>query len=127
MTIYHWPYNLVIGDPPPPDIGTYHTQPIPQGWQCPVCKTVYAPSVFECRCDQRVPTPRIPTEDRIRASLDHIRCIIRDGGKPTWEHYNETRPAAALNSGTLRDHFRGRPWSTIIQIAIHGSKEADNE
>lgn len=22
----------------------------PQGWQCPVCKTVYAPTVTECKC-----------------------------------------------------------------------------
>lgn len=21
-----------------------------QGWQCPVCKTVYAPTVSECKC-----------------------------------------------------------------------------
>lgn len=40
------------GDPTPPDIGTGHYQPppIPQGWQCPLCKTVYAPSVTQCRC-----------------------------------------------------------------------------
>lgn len=45
----HIPY---AGDPPPPDIGTGHYQPppVPQGWQCPVCRTVYAPSVTQCWC-----------------------------------------------------------------------------
>lgn len=28
----------------------YGPPPVPQGWQCPVCKTVYAPSVLQCWC-----------------------------------------------------------------------------
>lgn len=53
---YPRPYYPLVGDPPPPDIGTYpgtvhYAPPVPQGWQCPVCKTVYAPSVTMCRCD----------------------------------------------------------------------------
>lgn len=50
---YDGRYVTTIGDPTPPDIGTGHYQPppIPQGWQCPLCRTVYAPSVTMCKCD----------------------------------------------------------------------------
>lgn len=34
---------------PLPDYN-YSAPYVPQGWQCPCCMTVYAPSVTECRC-----------------------------------------------------------------------------
>ncbi len=42
---WHTPYvNMEIEiDPPLPQ----------QGWQCPMCKTVYAPSVTECDCEKK--------------------------------------------------------------------------
>jgi hypothetical protein len=33
---------------------------IPQGWQCPVCKKVHAPTVLECDC-QRMYSAVAPT------------------------------------------------------------------
>ena len=49
---------------------------IPQGWQCPVCKTVYSPSTTMCLWCGRTTVTNVPTTE---TKIDYIyKTMIGD-------------------------------------------------
>ena len=67
---------------------------IQQGWQCPMCGTVYAPWVYKCGCKQVVSVPAQWPVDSTAGPLPKPIITIADSGTtaPTgnvvWTHAN---------------------------------------
>lgn len=53
---------------------------IPQGWQCPACKVIHAPSVTECAC--------VAVQPMIRPKPcgDHVHATTHGESVPEWQH-----------------------------------------
>lgn len=69
-------HRTTIGDPPPPDIGTgyYSPPPVAQGWQCPVCKTVWSPSQLTCPHSDEHAAAYL----KIQLELDALRRMVKE-------------------------------------------------
>jgi hypothetical protein len=68
-----WPYRPIFSGPPSPHVGYISFHPSPQAWQCPGCKTYYAPGVQSCTCSR---TSRSWSSAHPQ-SQQHVACDCR--------------------------------------------------
>lgn len=65
----------------------------PQGWQCPCCKTIYAPSVFSCAPCSMGHAPRLqPTI---------VPSVWEPAGTPVWINPQPTTCGTAAWNGPI--------------------------